>query len=368
MSGTSGITSQTQLPSNAVKVLRQFAVAASIAAATSWAVYRSSPALLSEDFLKYAIRWPFLDAPEGTDFMRSSPTGMLMFHLVGGSGRFEFILFHIAALTASSGALAWWVARNASHGSRARSVRFVILSPVFAVLLQSIGTYDSFTLIGIVVVLFGWQRRNTAVLAAGSAYLGFQHFEQAVVLSAVWWLAYQGLQTRLPQHLQGLISPLWLVPGFLVGKLLLTLTLAAYRAPIFGSRAENFAEWIGIASSIAINRLPMTLWGGLAGLWLILLLTSASLNRSQLLRLMMAIALALVFSTTTIDNLRVFVLLTVPLAVLLIVIANNGEYARRSPLRLAAEGLMWLAPPQPTSTYALNNLHSFFLQLRSMAG
>ncbi len=337
-----------------------------VLAAAAWAVYRSGPKLLAEEFLEYSIRWPVLDAPEGTDFIYSSPTGMLIFQSLGGQGQLAYVILHALMIIVAIGALALWTLRFVGSNQKIRSLRFILLSPIFAVLLQSIGGYDPFTLLGIIVALFGWSLRLPWLFVASSVYLGFQHFEQAVVLSVVWWLAYRAMEPHLPEVLRGLQSALWLLPGILLGKGILTVVLTSAGGRPLGTRGAALLDWADIGASIGVNRLPMTLWGGFAGLWVVVFFVLSGSERGNQLRLSAAIVLALVFSLMTIDNLRVFVMLTVPVSALLLVVANTHESLCSGRWARVTEGLMWLGPPQPTSNYALNDLHNFVLEVRSL--
>jgi len=346
--------------------IRPLLPTATICIAAVWAVYRSSPKILAEEFLEYTIRWPLLDAPEGTDFIYSSPTGMLLFHVSGADGRMSYVVLHAVAMVVGVAGLAVWTTMHVGVGNRARAIRFIVLSPLIAVLLQNVGGYDPFTLLGIVVVPFAWSLRSLWLFTAGTIYLGFQHFEQAVVLSVVWWLTYQALEPRLPGRLRGLRSPLWILPGVFIGKGILTVVLASAGGQPLGTRGAAFVDWAGIGVSIGVNRFPMTLWGGFAGLWLVLIYVVHGSQHAAKWRLVAAVCIALAFSLTTIDNLRVFVMLTVPVATLLIVIANTDSTLSKGVWGRVTEGLMWLGLPQPTSTYALNDLHNFILRFRSL--
>lgn len=347
-------------------LLQALMLLASVAAAATWAVYRSSPKILDRQLLEYALTWPVLNAPEGANFIYASPSGMLLAAAIGATTSFSYVALHAVLTILAVAALANWTLRFVDSGKRTRSIRFILLSPVVSVLLQSIGGYDPLTVLGIVVVLWGWSLRKIWLISVASMYLGFQHFEQAIILSLVWFLAYQTLGPWLPPNLQGLSTPFWVLPGALLGKGFLILYFHLLDFQLLGTRGSAFLDWAGIAASIGVNRFPMTLWGGFAGLWLVIIFVTVRSQRGSQWQLPAAIAIALTFSTTTIDNLRVFVMLTVPVSALLIIIANSSAKLTRRGWAQATEGLLWLGPPQPTGTYALNDLRNFIIEFRSL--
>ena len=91
---------------NSCSRLRTPIIFFTVLAAAPWATYRSGPKPLTEEFLEYSIRWPVLDAPEGTDFIYSSPTGMLIFQSLGGQGPLAYVFPHALMITVAIGALA----------------------------------------------------------------------------------------------------------------------------------------------------------------------------------------------------------------------------------------------------------------------
>jgi hypothetical protein len=199
------------------------------------------------------------------------------------------------------------------------------------------------------LALFAWRRNSKLLMAAAGAYLGIQHFEQAVVAILVWTLAVMALRGDSAYPARTRISPLWAYPGVIAGKVVLFAALSL--TGVDASEGRLFwlqsSEWLRRAISGAVGFAPVFALSLFAGLWVIVVLAFVltPARRSRLL-LGASLAIAILFSVITLDHTRVFVMVSIPLISVLIVSVLSNDRATSQPhLLLVAEAMAWIVVP-----------------------
>lgn len=239
--------------------------------AAAWAVIRVGPAIISHDYLDLYMQWPGAELPEAFHFIRSSPIGPLFF---GSGPAFTYVVAHIVAIVLAVTLMAAWAAKNTIAGDRWASARFVLLSPITAVLLITIGLYDPFTVIGIAAAFWAWSHSNRWLLLFVGIYLGFQHFEQGLLVLIIWMLSLASLRNQLPQRLSDVSQPVWLLPGLVVGKIILMIALTAQGLPALQGRTSVFSDYLLTALGAGAGNFPAYVWFSFTGLWLLVIILS----------------------------------------------------------------------------------------------
>lgn len=319
--------------------------AASIVAAGAWAVVRSgidvSPGI--REAYQTALIWPEAIQDGFSDFYADSPIGILVFRALGLTSQYSFLLLATATAAVAMTALVAWTAWATASGQRARAARFALLAPLPAVLLTWLGFYDAYTMLAWAVALWAWALAPRWLLAATGVALGFQHFEQAVMGLAALWLTWLAVREHLPRRL-AVRSPLWLLPGLLVGKAMLVLATTGAGSDASGRTSgigSYLREWLVTAANVG----PTLLWALFAGSWAIVIAWWLHEPRKRARVLLVgAFALGVAATLLTGDRPRVFVIVMAPaLAVLTVALLSSG---RLSPRSLAfVEAMVWLAPP-----------------------
>jgi len=210
-------------------------------------------------------------------------------------------------------------------------------------MLTGIGSYDPFTILAMLLVLFAILSSSRLLVALSGVVIGFQHFEQGLLgilaLAAVW----SALKGSLPRAVDG-ASPLWALVGLVAGRLFLTAIFLATDVQATGRPqwiTEFFIEW----SLGAITTGPLLLWSLFAGMWaLILYIWIRFTQRDSRLLLLGAFAAGLIGLLLSGDRPRVFVVILAPALALLVVTYTRLAREERVVSRLI-EGVVWLAPP-----------------------
>lgn len=332
-------------------------------AVTVWAVVRVGPRIPFPGAWYTGERWPYPSLDELQAYKRTSPVGYLLAEFVRLDESPLLVAFYFFAALGASVLLALWVwSELAGSAQRARGFRIAMLAPVTGVLFLTLGGYDPFTALGWVIALFAWKRHSQTLLILAGVYLGFQHFEQAALMAVSWGMVVYALRSSGPQSWQKRCNPIWMFPGVLAGKLLLTLVLFAQGIDPFAGRGFWVAssELLRFAIIGSANFAPILTYSLFAGVWAVvivaLLLTPS--NRKRLL-LVVAVAIPGIVAIVTLDHTRVFVMMTVPLVAIMIVYVLQAPQLRAfAPLPILLEVLAWVMVPvtlQGTSTVYIDS-------------
>jgi hypothetical protein len=328
--GQSGLASRRLLPT------------LSLLMALGWAVIRSGPdfAWVLEDAYAAALIWPQRLTDVNMTFYTDSPLGWVAFKFFPGQTLYSFALFGTMAAVGATATLLSWMAVASESGSRIRAMRLAILCPLFAVLFAWLGFYDSWTLLAWVVALYLWLTGSRIALAAGGLLLGFQHFEQGILGIVALWLTWLAVGDRLRAPINRL-SPLWILPGLLVGKAVLLAVTAQESSSRSAWLLEHLRSWTVTGVSVG----PVLAWSLFAGSWglVIWLWLSVSERRSRVY-LILALTIGLAATFISGDRPRVFIIVMAP-ALLVAILVFVKTVRQGSTESRIVEALMWLAPP-----------------------
>lgn len=312
--------------------------------AALWAVLRVAPGTIP-DVSQTAARsalWPQRDLGEFTEFVRTSPLGQIAYRIGGALGTWEYVLIHALAAMGAVALLAWWLARQVPAGRRGVAVRLVVLSPVVAVLVVFLGAYDPFTVIGMAALLFAWASGSRWAVVAAGVYLGFQHFEQGLVVVIVGAVAAYALRGRPGADRP---TPAWAYLGLVVGKAALTLVLQMATGDGLSGRSSYLVwEWVRPALVSTVNFGPVLLLSLFAGLWALVVVGLLRLQLRQRLLMLLAFALCLVPMAVAADHTRIYVLCAlVPLLMLTADVLRGGDVTGHE--LVLVEAMAWLVVP-----------------------
>jgi hypothetical protein len=211
-----------------------------------------------------------------------------------------------------------------------------------------IGSYDPFTLLCWALAIVAWTTGSRTLLVGAGMTLGFQHFEQASLGVLALWCTWLALRSSAPALADLRTSPLWLLPGIIAGKVLLTAMLFQGN----GTGLEARSQWV---SHLGLGRLvgeaagsaPVMLWSFLCGAWLLAVIAYlAEPEVKGRLLLLAAFALIGLPAFVSIDHTRVFTMIGAPSLVLLIAWFSEWQRTVRDRrLVVAIETLQWLAVP-----------------------
>jgi hypothetical protein len=335
-----------------------------VIAAGMWAVTRTGPQFVDPGILQASLNWKDPSLDEGVIYIRSSPVGPLT---LGGYSAVVYIWGHVFVLVTTIILLCSWVAKFGASRSRWSNIRIVLLSPIIAILLLSVGSYDAFTVIGIAGALWAWALRSKTLIFLSGIYLGFQHFEQAALLVIIWILAIYALTDFLPDRLNDWRRLVWLFPALFIGKIIQVVLFIVLDVPVFDGRSSVFLKWIEYGLVAGVTNIPSAIWAIFGGLWLLVFLALKNIKTpARRMSLVAAIFIAGLTSFTVIDTVRVFVIITLPMAMLLIAIgANTFEESKNSTLSKVGEALMWVGTPLPNRYPMMGKLHQFVIELRN---
>lgn len=325
----------------------------SICLALIWAFIRVGPQTstgISGDAAR-ALLWPNPELDSLQSYTRTSPTGALIFKALHFYSTSFYFWMHLFAAVLALLLIAFWCYLSVnSDTNRFRAARISILGPVAASVFISLGNYDPFTLIGLAALLFAWRKSSITFLVLVGVFLGFQHFEQGVFAVLILGIGVVGLQSVLPERLQGLRSPLWALFGVIGGKALLSVYFVAVGINATAGRSAYITDssWTRLALKESINHFPTLLTSLFAGTWLIVIFAIAMVTKRQgRVPLMFALGLALFVSVITLAQTRVFVMTTVALlSVMIVVVLSRYSGPTTRMVLIGSETLAWLIIPQ----------------------
>lgn len=296
-----------------------------------------------DDLRSAALAWPQRLDSWMTEFYADSPLNIIVYRALGLATTLDVVRLGFWTSLVALGVLVAWMVTVTANNQRWRAGRLLLLSPLVAVLFTAIGSYDAFTVLAWGVALWLWRTGNRIALVFGGVLLGFQHFEQTLFGCLALVCAWAAMRIQLP-HEMHMRSPAWLLPGIVVGKLLLILILITNGQSAFGRSGwiERFLlEW----TKVAVVTLPYLVWSLFAGLWVLVALVFMRSHSSRG-RLLLACSLAIGILSTVVsgDRPRGFVIVLLPSLALAIV-----AYLRTPDVpmleRRAVEVTAWLAPP-----------------------
>jgi len=275
--------------------------------------------------------------------------GPIIFKLSGSDSPLVYLVIHLVAGLVAIGILSLWAYRSVSQlENRYRAVRLVFLAPVTGMVFLSLGNYDPFTVLGFGVALFAWWRSSRLGMMLTGLYLGIAHFEQALVGVVGWSLAAVALApmlgARSPRR-----NPAWTGLGVIGGKVLLSLYFLSQSIDPAEGRGAYFLDvtWPRMAITASINHFPVLLISVFAGLWAAALYVFFRLTerKSQLL-LVASLVLPTFASVTTLAQSRVFVMTTLPIAMLVIAaVLSDEQLVSNRPMLFTIEGIAWVIVP-----------------------
>jgi len=323
---------------------------ASLIGATLWAIARVGPRIPFPYSWYLGDKWPYPNLELIQAYKRTSPTGYLLAEFLRlDSSPWLVAYYFLAALLASVLVAAWvWVElRGSQH--RAKGFRIAVLGPLTGLLFLTIGSYDPFTALGLAIALFAWRTHSRVLFLLAGIYLGFQHFEQSIVVIVSWSLATLALQSDFPKPWSSRQNPIWLLPGAIVGKVTLSLIIAAQGVDPAEGRLHwmESTYWLKQAIVGSINFGPVLLLSFFAGAWAVVILTlmipDTWRRRSYLLA---ALLIPAIFAVITLDHTRVFIMVTIPLvAISTVIVLSHPRFSRNRELMILIEALAWIMIP-----------------------
>lgn len=318
-----------------------------------WSTFRTGPQTLYylNSDAQRALNWPDPELPSAEGYTLTSPIDAMIFQLTGSTSVTLWVALHCAAILAAVVLLGLWLSRHAGiQGARRHEAwRLLLLSPLFALLLAFIGSYDPFTVILLAITMFAWTSGSRVWLLLAGVGLGVAHAEQgflaigALALGAVW-----GRQS-LPARMRSLPTPAWALVGIVLGRGSLSLYLQANEVSSGFGRADWLLQADVVRSAVlgSFNLLPVAIMGAFAGLWVLVIQTLVNPGRRTICH-QWAVPLAVLFlwSIITLDHTRVFILTSLPVVMVLMAVYLSVP---RSPdnrsIRLLVEAAAWIVVP-----------------------
>jgi hypothetical protein len=315
-----------------------------VAAAALWTLMRSGTGIVPGadwHFAAVAI-WPRRPLNPDEGYLADSPLGILVFRGLGLHTLQQFLILSAAAIVLSMAALAIWAYITTGSPAKWQATRISLLAPIGAVLLAWIGMYDPFTALAWAAFLFAWASRNRILMALAGVLLGFQHFEHAFLGVAALTLTWVALRAALPPTLSSR-NPTWVLPGLVVGKLILIAVFWTQGTQI-GGRNQWLGPYIHDWSAIGANVLPLLLWSLFAGWWAIVSFLALDSSRKQRVYLAAAFLVGLSATFLSGDRPRVFVIVLLP-SVALAGVAFARQVKPGSRESRVIEAVVWLGTP-----------------------
>ena len=315
-----------------------------------WAITRVGPRIPFPDSWYQGDQWPYPDLETLQAYKRTSPSGYLFAELLGLDSSPWLVAYYSLAASIAAVLVAFWVWVELKGSSqRVRGFRIAILGPLTGLLFLTIGTYDPFTALGLAFALFAWRTKFRVLFTVAGIYLGFQHFEQSMVVIASWSLFVLALQKDFPQTWKTRRNPIWFLPGVIIGKIILSLLLASQEInPIEGRLVwMESSYWLKQAVVGSMNFAPVLALSFFAGTWaiiiLIVMIPDTLKRRSYLIA---ALLIPVAFAVITLDHTRVFIMVTVPVVSLSIVVAlSHLRFSQNPELLILIEALSWVMIP-----------------------
>lgn len=320
--------------------LRLVGTVSGILVAFVWMVLRSGTGILPghDQVVAAAVLWPERVSASFQGFLADSPLNLIAFKLLGFENSQELLWLSLTFIVISITLLAAWAGKTSDRG-RARAIRLAILAPISTVMLHWIGSYDPFTMFCWGIVLFAWISHRRWIMVLSAIPLGFQHFEHGILGLLVLILVWNATHNALPLSLS--MNPAWFIPGVVSGKLLLTVMFIWAQQP-FSGRSEWIGPFLREWTVIGINIAPMLLWSLFAGSWAVVLFAWLHVQGRGRIQLALAFLIGLGALALSGDRPRVFIIVTAPALLLLVIYFSRKAKGREATL---IESIVWLAPP-----------------------
>lgn len=315
------------------------------ALAVAWALFRVAPAPLPDlpRFVGAIGNWREATPDPDYDHLRENLVFQWLFEPAASLGVNVYLLQWLIGVILVVGGLAWIYRANVAPQWRGTALRLAILSPVAAIMVGFFGSYDPVTMgLAVVLVALWLANRSRGVVIVG-AFLGLQHFGQALAMIVALGLTTAALSDDGPRR--AIRLTLWALAGTAVGKGLAIVILRLASGSAVGSRVPPTTEVIATSNAIVttVNYFPILLVSLFAGAWAIVI--GAFLVRSPRGRLLLiAAAVVASYSLVFTDQTRIFVLLSFPSVALLTVYVLRKYEASPRAIR-GIEAMAWIITP-----------------------
>ena len=314
--------------------------------ASIWAVLRIGPSTLPDlgSFVQRIGGWRDSNLPSDIEYIRENIPYQVLYEALGSHGvSGYFIQWAITSSIAMVG-LAFWYADSAGEKRRLMGVRLALLSPIVAIFIGFIGSYDSLTVVGVVGLLWGWRLNSRILVVVSSAFLGFHHWGQALPMTIALLITSFALSKGSPWFDHGK-SLLWSPFGVLLGKGLSLLTLWLVTGSPSGSRLGATQSSVVYDTLVtSVNHFPILLYSLFAGSWIIVLMVLSRLATRSKYLLILAVGLCFILAVAITDQTRVFILLSLPSLALMTRWLMSNPSTSRSDL-IVVEASAWLLTP-----------------------
>ncbi|MEO9220941.1 MAG: hypothetical protein ABI251_04020, partial [Mycobacteriaceae bacterium] len=149
---------------------------------SGWVLWRTGAAPTGYlDFFEHsAATWPHTVLPPGSQYVLRVPLGQVAYRLLPVHSIGVYLALNVACLLVAFGVLGAWLCRRVGVRTGLVAAAVVILAPVTAVLLLTVGLYDPFSILAWTAVLAALGRGGRWQFAA-AVLAGIQDFEQIAV-------------------------------------------------------------------------------------------------------------------------------------------------------------------------------------------
>lgn len=248
-------------------------------------------------------------------FLMTSPTGPVLAHMLCFVSERMYLALHVNII--ASGLIFLLIATFRQRGERAaRLVALMLVASDVSIFLgNTIGGYDPFTFIASSFLVLA---STPLAVVVCSAALGLFHFEQGLLIAVALFIV--GPKRSIGRKQQAILT----FGGLLVGKLALTVFLAAIGAPL-NPRITYAGEEFFITLGMAIQFFPAMVYAamGPAWVWLVALMWKVGPRWGQVRRGFFALAFLSVPMMVTMDETRVYALLSWPVLMTLMLVAER---------------------------------------------
>jgi len=229
-----------------------------------WVLWRTGPAPVGRlDFFEHsAATWPHTVLAPESQYVPRVPWGQLAYRLLPAHSITSYLALQLGCLALSGVLLGAWLCRRLGMRPGLIAATVIVLAPVSAVLLLTIGLYDAFSILTWILLLIALGKSGHWQLGAG-LIAGIGDFEQ-ITVGVVMVLLIPALPRAAGLRPRGRA----LIAGLVLGRL----TLEAYLHGVgvgSGSRLSYVAHWhvLSYLLGSTLGNGPLIAWSALAGLW-----------------------------------------------------------------------------------------------------
>ncbi len=310
-----------------------------------WVLWRTgaAPAGYLTFFEHSAATWPNTVLAPESQYVLRMPLGQVAYRLLPVHSVGVYLALNVVCLLVAGGALGGWLCRRLGVKAGLVAAAVVVLAPVTAVLLLTVGLYDPFSILAWAAVLAALGRGGRWQLAAG-VLAGIQDFEQ-IAVGVVLVLLIPALSGAAGLHPRA--RPL--LAGLVLGRASLEVYLHSVGAGT-GSRLSYIAHWDVLHSLLGstVANGPLIVWSALAGLWgfaLTALLRSWGLwCRTERRKFVLAAGIWAGAGVLSADHTRVLALTSFALVVMGAMVIAQRHRDWRALVRLPQTWMLVLAP------------------------